>query len=491
MSNDKERILKLVKDGMLTNEEAIILLENRANQKTETTKTEKTVADQEVEKDVLDDFYAEWSADKEASKPDYSGRDQKVAIQKELESNLAAKLTERNQLENSVEKTQGTNIQIDRLTEEINQLSEQIEQVKADIAKIDIENPKVATDSADTTEEATNETEETTTSRNTNDYDYKDIVSDLFNKTRTVIDQVQDKFSKTVKFEKTSGGIPVPKLITHAFEAAYDFEAPLSMVDIQIANGNVTLEGWDQPTSKMTVTGKLYGDFEEADAKTAFENRVNLNFVEGALTLNMISRFIQSDILLQVPNERLDYLKLRTISGPVNVTNVDTNDVYIQTVDGQIQLTDFTASMIEVDTKNGQVLLGNVNALDLVAKSLNGNQRLKGHVENVLMNTLNGDIIVTMFETPLVRAQVDTKNGNIKFNMPAATAVDGIAQTMQGEIMFRSDHFKSQTQTNEQWSKEKAFYHEVAGEKPYRVNLKTLHGNIQVKDDADIRKGDA
>lgn len=484
MSNDKERILKLVKDGMLTNEEAIILLENRAKQS-----TEKTVADQEAEKDVLDDFYAEWSAEKEASQPDYSGRDQKVAIQKDLEASLAAKLTERNQLENNVEKTQASNIQIDRLTEEINQLSEQIEQVKSEIATIDLENPTVENNTADG--DTTNQSEETDSSRQTNDYDYKDIMSDLFNKTRTVIDQVQDKFNKTVKFEKGSGPIPVPKLITHQFEASYDFEMPLSMVDIQIANGKVTLIGWDQPTSKMTVTGKLYGDFEEEDAKAAFEKRVDLNFVEGALTLNMISRFIQSDIVLQVPNERLDYLKLRTISGPVNVTKVDTNDVYIQTVDGEIRLTDFTASMIEVDTKNGQVVLDNVTALDLVAKSLNGHQRLKGHVENILMNTLKGDIVVTMFETPLVRAQVDTKNGNIKLNMPTATAVDGVAQTMQGEIMFRSEHLKSQTQANDQWNKEKVFYHEVVGEKPYRVNLKTMHGNIQVKDDANRRKGDA
>ena len=32
MTNHKERILNLVKEGILTNEEAIILLENRAKQ---------------------------------------------------------------------------------------------------------------------------------------------------------------------------------------------------------------------------------------------------------------------------------------------------------------------------------------------------------------------------------------------------------------------------------------------------------------------------
>ena len=74
--------------------------------------------------------------------------------------------------------------------------------------------------------------------------------------------------------------------------------------------------------------------------------------------------------------------------------------------------------------------------------------------------------------------------------MPAGTAVDGLAHTNQGEIMFRSDLIKSQSQVNDQFNKQKAFYYDVAGEKAYRVNLKTMRGNIRVKDDADMRRGE-
>lgn len=501
MSNQKERILKLVKDGILTNEEAIILLENRANQATNESKVnytdsdlEPAVSPDEQDKDILDDFYAEWDFEREEEAKDNTGRSQKVAIKKDLESSLASKLTERQTLVNQEDKTESTNIQIDRLTEEINQLTEQIQQLKADIQKIEAENPSVA--EADASNYRSTKSNEETDSEDDShqasgqDYDYRGMVDDFFNRTRSVFNQVQDKVSKTVKFEKGKGSIPFPKLITHDFEAVYDFSEPLSMVDIQIANGQIELTSWDQPNTELIVTGKLYGDFEEEDPQAAFEKRVNLDFVEGALNLNMISRFVKTDIVVKVPKERLDFIKLRTISGPVDVNHIDTNDIYVQTVDGNIDLNDFTASMIEIDTKNGQVNLSEVTTLDLVVKSLNGGQRLKGHVENILMDTLNGDVVITMVDKPLVRAQVSTKNGDIKFNMPHGTAVDGIAQTSHGDIMFRSDFIKSQTQVSEQFNNQKAFYHEVAGEKDYQVKLKALRGNIRVKDDADIISGE-
>lgn len=486
MTNHKERILNLVKEGILTNEEAIILLENRAKQAESNPTSQKQV---EEEKDILDDFYANWENDQAVNQDDITGRTQKVAIQKDLEASLATKLTERQNLVNQEGKSEVTHIEIDRLTEEINQLTEQIHQLKEDIIQIDAENPRPSKETAqaeskvDESQPIEEETEE-------NAYDYKNIVGDFFTKTRSVLDQVQDKVSKTVKFEKGSGSIPIPKLITHDFEATYEYTEPLSMVDIQIAAGQIELTSWDQPTTKLTVVGKLYGDFDEEDAQTTFEKRANLEFVDGALNLNMISRFIKTDIVVQVPKDRLDFIKARTISGPVTVEDMDTNDIYIQTVDGAINIENFTASMIEVDTKNGQLTLNDVEALDLVVKSLNGSQRLKGHVENVLMETLNGDIVITMDAKPLVRAQVETKNGDIKLNMPAGTAVDGLAHTNQGEIMFRSDLIKSQSQVNDQFNKQKAFYHDVAEEKAYRVNLKTMRGNIRVKDDADMRRGE-
>ena len=201
MTNHKERILNLVKEGILTNEEAIILLENRAKQAESNPTTQTQV---EEEKDILDDFYADWENDQAVNQDDITGRTQKVAIQKDLEASLASKLTERQNLVNQEEKSEVTHIEIDRLTEEINQLTEQIHQLKEDIIQIDAKNPRpskatVQADSkVDESEPIEEETEE-------NAYDYKNIVGDFFTKTRSVLDQVQDKVSKTVKFEKGSG----------------------------------------------------------------------------------------------------------------------------------------------------------------------------------------------------------------------------------------------------------------------------------------------
>lgn len=83
MTNHKERILNLVKEGILTNEEAIILLENRAKQAESNPTTQKQV---EEEKDILDDFYADWENDQAVNQDDITGRTQKVAIQKDLEA---------------------------------------------------------------------------------------------------------------------------------------------------------------------------------------------------------------------------------------------------------------------------------------------------------------------------------------------------------------------------------------------------------------------
>src|SRR5699024_3243531 len=80
MTNHKERILNLVKEGILTNEEAIILLENRAKQAESNPTTQTQV---EEEKDILDDFYADWKNDQAVNQDDITGRTEKVAIQKD------------------------------------------------------------------------------------------------------------------------------------------------------------------------------------------------------------------------------------------------------------------------------------------------------------------------------------------------------------------------------------------------------------------------
>ncbi|MCZ0717490.1 DUF4097 family beta strand repeat-containing protein [Aerococcus kribbianus] len=454
MTTDKERILNLVEEGIITAEEAKLLLANRGQN-----------IDNNGEA-VLADFYEELAGDANQKS---SLRDQKYQLQKELEAKLAKKLQADRQLRlDDEEDDSTTEILRQRLREEIDQLNQQIDQVKEEVRDLDASLEQKSASSQDHTEHAqANQSTKTQTET-------------IFDRAKEGLDTIRDQFNRTVAFDKKANGIPVPRVITHEYANEWTYPgADLSVIDLDIAKGNISLQGWDSDTIAVEVQGKLLGDYDEETPLEAFLNRADFSYDAGSLRLKLLSRLLTSHVRVKLPQKQLDYLQVHTISGKIQIDKLTSNDIFIKSSDGLIEINDIKAQMLELAAKNSPITLKDSQVTDLITKNYNGDQRIVGQVANAEIHGLNGNIRMTLTEAPK-RIVVENKTGDIKLNLPAETPIDGMAATNHGQILFRDEHLTITGLKDDQLNKQKLFQFQLENH-PAPISLKSMTGNILVK----------
>lgn len=463
---EKARILNLVKEGILTTEEATILLENHIKPKSET-----------EDEEVLKAFYEELA---NQANQNASQRDQKYAIQKDLEKELVEKLAAKRDLSalNTAEVISPENeIKLNRLNEEIEQLNGQLEQIKAEIAELD----RVL--KRDSKQQKTyQETDKENYTEATSGFDSEEFKRRVSDTAQTVSKTLSGMFT----VNKTKHGIPIPSLVSKQYDKEFIYtQAKASIFNVKITKGNIKFNVWDRDDLVIAVNGKIYGSFEEPTTLEAFHNRANIEVNNDEVTFQVNNRLTTSNIEIFAPRQTFDYIQLHSLSGDVSIKNIDSNDIFVETIDGDINLDKVKASMIELDTKNGNVFMTNIEAKDVSARTLNGHHRLTGVIKNTVLSSLNGSIRVTYLDTDLVKATLDSKNGDIKVNMPKETALHGRAQTAKGNIQFRHNSLEVYDIKKEQFMQVKEFHYHNENE-PFELNATTLAGNIRIKADAEI-----
>lgn len=484
---EKERILNLVKQGMLTSEEATILLENRLTGKNDESATQEAYnKSQAAAESDNKDSQAKTTEDDEALKNFYeemanqanqnaTWRDQKYAVQKDLEKELAEKLAAKRELTalDAAEVISPANeMKLIRLNEEIEQLTGQLTLIKEEIAELDRllkrekQQRKQQTDTGNTAEPSEDSEEQSI---------------------REKLTEAASAVSKTLgglfTLEKTKHGLPLPQLVQRDYDKELVYaNSKASVFNIKISRGNVTFKVWERNDLVIAVEGRIYGNFDEASTLEAFRQRANIEVTDDEVNVQVNNHFITSNIEFFVPRQTFDYIQLNSLSGNIVMTGVDSNDIYIHTIDGDISLDDVRASMIELDTKNGNMTMTNITAKDLSATTLNGNHRLTGDIKHTKLRSLNGAIRVTYLNSNLNRAWLESKNGDIKVNMPQETSLHGRAQTNTGNIMFRHEELDIDMVRDEQLIQVQEFHYQGKSE-PFNLNVTTVAGNIRIKAD--------
>lgn len=504
MTNAKQRIIDLVKEGRLTKEEAVILFENRMDTKAlealeptdhqdtaaayneqqpkDTEQLEKTnqnvqetsvdsqtdlaeISDKDeqgenqaseadqTEEERVAAFYAELNAQFQGTSAEDKAAD---AFYQQLKTTLEKKRAEKEALE-ALEETAEQEILLQRVTEEMEQLQEQLAQWR-------LEHP-----------EPTTKTQKASQNKTTDEADTRFV-----DRTKRTFRDMQNYVKDTIAWERTSHGIPLPKLKTHAYEKRWTFPGEdLSVITLDLTKGDITVKLWDNPEILMEVRGKLLGDYAEDTAEAAFMNRSSIQYDAGNLEFKLLNRLLTSHVTLYLPVHRLDYVQLHTLTGNIWVDALETNDMHVASYDGDIRLNAITAQMLEIQAKNNPIELTETNVVDLVSKNLNGSQRIIGRFENSEIQTGNGHIRLTYTNTPK-RVLAEAMSGDVKVNLPKGAGMDGFAQTKQGHILFRYPELDVQVIHDESLNKQQTFTYDAGGPAVY-ATLKTIYGNILVK----------
>lgn len=528
---ERERVLELVKKGILTSEEALILLENMATEKDEKQieKAAEKVDTQNIgttnkEDQVSDLMNALEKGESEGPTVDSFEENTQDSAEKDRE-NLERILDE------LATKANRASAELDEVNAEIAGIKEEIKEVAEEIGTLDTKEEldaltedeqvqrkdlhvllaqleeKLATQSTEKTaleEELKNirkeqwkgqwnDTKEKVSSQFSEEW--KDQATDTFNqvggKVAEVGGQVGEFLKKTFNsFSDTMNDnvewkdikMKVPGVATTKFEHEFNYPNPqASLIDVKVANGTVVFKTWDQEDVKVEAKIKLYGKMAGDSPMEAFLERSDIDVDDETISFQVPNKRVKADLTFYLPKRTYDHVSVKLLNGNVLVEELTAKDVYTKSTNGTITFKKIDATMLEIEGVNGEIKVLEGTILDNIIETVNGDVSISAAPESLSVSLINGDIRITAKEKTLRRVEASSANGNIKLALPNDLGVEGQVKTNLGSINSRLTDIEVVREKKDRGNQQLHF-RRVLEESMAQINASTTTGSIFLKD---------
>lgn len=528
---ERERVLELVKKGILTSEEALILLENMATEKDEKQieKAAEKVDTQNIgttnkEDQVADLMDALEKGESEGPTVDSFEENTQDSAEKDRE-NLERILDE------LATKANRASAELDEVNAEIAGIKEEIKEVAEEIGTLDTKEEldaltedeqvqrkdlhvllaqleeKLATQSTEKTaleEELKNirkeqwkgqwnDTKEKVSSQFSEEW--KDQATDTFNqvggKVAEVGGQVGEFLKKTFNsFSDTMNDnvewkdikMKVPGVATTKFEHEFNYPNPqASLIDVKVANGTVVFKTWDQEDVKVEAKIKLYGKMAGDSPMEAFLERSDIDVDDETISFQVPNKRVKADLTFYLPKRTYDHVSVKLLNGNVLVEELTAKDVYTKSTNGTITFKKIDATMLEIEGVNGEIKVLEGTILDNIIETVNGDVSIFAAPESLSVSLINGDIRITAKEKTLRRVEASSANGNIKLALPNDLGVEGQVKTNLGSINSRLTDIEVVREKKDRGNQQLHF-RRVLEESMAQINASTTTGSIFLKD---------
>lgn len=529
---ERERILELVKQGIITTEEALILLENTAHKKgkeavkKDQENVQKTVLTKEdvapkVEKtpeinlnkspeptlEDIDHVVEEGEARVETEQNEDRARLE--AILEELAneaSGYSVKLDETNkniaeidaqiklkkealmvfetkeELDEltSEDEAQVTVIEdeIDALTEELDVLNEEKEQLEAQLK--DVKKQQWGTHKKNISEKF--EIPD----------DWKETATETMNSVGGKVTEVGTQFGKFMKETFNSVienvdwkdvNIRVPGLAATKFDHEFSYPASeATILDVKVANGDVTFQNWDSEDIKIEAKIKIYGKLDVENPFEAFLERSKIEVDDDHLLFHVPNKRIRCDLTFFLPERTYDHTAVKLLNGNLRFEEFEVKDIYTKSTNGNIVFNRLTATMLETEGVNGNISILDSEIRDLVVSSINGGITARGDIKSGNLSTVNGTVRTTLTGMDLQRLEASSVNGTVKVAFPAEVSLEGTAKSNLGAIQNRIQDVEVLKEKKDRTNQFLEFRRITGDSGTLQIKLSTTTGSILMKD---------
>lgn len=533
--NERERILDLVKKGVISSEEGLVLLENLAKKNSQSqstmgdheqpeTDSNTTQAEDQTKSEQKATSSQKQSADtqkKQAAHTDHESKqdDQKSEARQALDaklSQLKAELADTNEkLNDTQQKIQAVQKQIDfdqeHITvfdamEDLDDLTDEKRkernEAKARVVELQqtIENLELAKDelvaSQDRLTHELNRVNRQRLKENIRLDEFVDNTSAAFN---DLGEKVSDWSNQVGSFMKDTAKsvmdnidwndvtVKVPGLTSTSFQ--HDFVYPrnqATILDLKNANGAVSVQTWDQPDVKIAAKIKIYGKLTEDEQLKAFTDRSRIDVNDDHLIFQVPNKRVCADLAVYLPKRTYDHISLKLLNGSLHLADLKGKDIYLKTTNGKVTLEHVDATMVEIEDVNGTISLTDSQLHEALFSTVNGSVRVHGEVEAAKLSTINGSVKATLTNPDLHRLTASSVHGNVKVALPQEVALAGTAASTFGQIHTRChdldvERRESKTGSSLRLNRDKA------DQEAATLALTTTTGSIYLKDNAVTR----
>ncbi len=504
---ERERVLELVKQGIISTEEALVLLESMATDKNEkfvqeekikssvekTGTTEEDInisakseqEDKERLEKILDDFATESNQlsadldkinDKIATGMQEIGKQQEKLMTFHTMSELEATLSDDELAEKSAteQKIKELQAEVDQLVLEKTALEKKVKELRKSKREEQFENLSAKFEIPD---------------------DWKETASDTFNQVgekmteagghigrllKKTFDTVTEAVNENVDWKEVN--IKVPGVTSTKLEHEFVYpNTAASLINVKVANGKVVFKTWDQNDVKVNASIKLFGKIDKENVFDAFMERSQITVNDETISFQIPNKRIRAELVFYLPKRIYDHVSIKMLNGDIKLEEMEAKDIYTKSTNGDITFDAVQATMIEVEGVNGNVKVNEGKVLDFLADSVNGSFVLRGEVTNAKISIVNGDIKYTVKENTVRKLEANSVNGNIKIALPQTLGVEGTLKTKLGNIKNRFTEFETIRESTEKMNKFLEIRRIVEND-IFALKVNTTTGNIYLKD---------
>lgn len=404
--NERERIIDLVKKGIISSEEALVLLENldkQANANLNSTGNDSHNNDEHV------------TATNE--KNDENDQTAKLDELNEKKQALKAKIIENYDILQDLPETDLTDDQQnkkDELTNTIHDLEDQVILIEGQISQLNDQTSQK--NKRDQAQDVWN--------------NFNDQMVDAGKRISSAFKQTAQSIAENVDWREVK--VKVPGIAKTTFDHEFNFEdVTASILTIRVNNGNVTLKSWDQPNIRVQASIQAYGKGRENPLQDYLDH-LELRCDEDSFVYKITDRQFISNLTIFLPQRVYDYAEINLFNGNLLVDQINGKDLYVKNTNGNLDFRDFKATMLEAETVSGVITLKDTDLMDALLNTVNGDIRMHGNIENSETSTVNGNLVL---DTPVLkRLKASAINGNFKIIVSPQQAIDAQVKSRFGKI---------------------------------------------------------
>jgi len=249
--------------------------------------------------------------------------------------------------------------------------------------------------------------------------------------TDRIMDFVQNAFEKVkgMDLEFNMG----PSLeFKHTFESHPGEE--LLDIEVNVANGKVTIRPWDEDYVKAESDVKVYRSDDEVKAKKQLKDAVVFDSQYKKLRFISDLKMIKLDTVLYVPRNSYERWDIRLFNGKFLGESGNVNKVKVKTANGKIELSNMLIERGELETANGGIDVSNTRADSIEAESVNGKVSVEGAVDEMDVQSVNGNVTCKTSSTSARKIEAKTLAGTINIFVPDSLSLDGTLKSNFGRF---------------------------------------------------------
>lgn len=440
--DERKRIMDLVKKGVITSEEAIVLLEKLGQETAEGTSEDPfdTASEQKTNYQEQEDASSDYIAN----------------LKKRIEQ-VKERLTVLNTLDD-----------FERLDDE--EAAER-DDLEASLSELKVELARAQSE-RESYEKARSSEKDSFFGFDSSEFE--DEARNFAAKVKEGVKSFSNNFELHDFSIKIPGFARSKKIVTN-YEYAPD---AVHVLDLKNFNGNVIIRQSEDQQIHEQITYQVYGNIRNNSAEDFFENNT-VNELKGAtLTVKMHHR-ISATIELTFPvNFRLASARLRCKNGSFKLADLDIADLIIAATNGNISFQKFNVDHAEINNVNGSITVKDCWFKDGILSTVNGSIRTVNSRTDLEISNVNGNIILSKISPASTNLDVHLVNGDVKISIPPKLGYQIKADTKNGSINQRL----SDVEILERDKRDKSVVLNHDGNGAARFQISTISGSVYLKD---------